>query len=332
MRVLIADKFETEGLELLEKLGCEVRLDPELEPPTLPAALAEHRGEVLIVRSTKVPRPVLESAGELRLIVRAGAGFDNIDWRAAGELGIAVCNCPGMNSTAVAELAMGLLIACDRRIPQQTAELKAGHWYKKEYSKARGLLGRTLLVIGRGAIGREVSRRAQAFGMHLLVFEPTLTPQWAREIGIELVAPTREDLLDAAARADAVTIHVPLIDQTRGMCDAEFFGRMKPGAIIVNTSRGPIIDEPALLDAVKTKGIRAGLDVYCDQPAEKDCNWCPALAEHPNVITTHHVGASTDQAQIAVAEETARIVRVYRDAGTFENCVNAETLRAPAHA
>jgi len=332
MRVLIADKFEPEGIEWLGKLGCEVRLDPELGPETLPAALADHRAEVLIVRSTKVPRPVLESAGELRLIVRAGAGFDNIDWRAAGELGIGVCNCPGMNSSAVAELAMGLLIACDRRIPQQYAELKAGHWNKKEYSRSRGLLGRTLLIIGRGAIGRQVVRRARAFGMRLLIQEPTLTAQWAEEVGLELVGPTHEDLLDAVAQADAVTIHVPLVDETRGMCDAEFFGRMRPGSIFVNTSRGPIVDEAALLDAVETKGIRAGLDVYNDQPSEKDCDWRPAIAEHPNVITTHHIGASTDQAQLAVADETVRIVRVYRDAGTFENCVNAGALRAPAHA
>lgn len=322
MNILIADKLESECIQGLQNLGCSVHVDPELGPETLGEAIRKTEAEILVVRSTKVPGSVLDGTTTLRGIVRAGAGVDNIDVTAATRAGIAVSNCPGMNSAAVAELAMGLLIACDRRIPQQTAELKAGHWNKKEYSKARGLLGATMLVIGRGAIGRQVVRRAKAFGMHLLIEEPSLTPQWAAEIGLELIGSTREDLYRALERSDAVTIHVPLTDTTRGMCNAEFFSHMKRGAIFINTSRGPIVDEAALLEAVRTKDIRAGLDVYCNQPEEKDCQWMPEVASHPNVITTHHIGASTTQAQIAVAEEVVRIVRVYRESGQFENQVN----------
>ncbi|GAB4385386.1 MAG: hypothetical protein Kow0022_11080 [Phycisphaerales bacterium] len=322
MNILVADKLESECIQGLQNLGCSVHVDPELGPDTLGEAIRKTEAEILVVRSTKVPGAVLEGATTLRGIVRAGAGVDNIDVAAATRAGIAVSNCPGMNSAAVAELTMGLLIACDRRIPQQTAELKAGHWNKREYSKARGLLGATMLVIGRGAIGRQVVRRAKAFGMHLLIEEPSLTPQWAAEIGLELIGSTKEDLHRALERSDAVTIHVPLTDTTRGMCNAEFFSHMKRGAIFINTSRGPIVDEAALLEAVRTKDIRAGLDVYCNQPEEKDCQWMPEVASHPNVITTHHIGASTTQAQLAVAEEVVRIVRVYRESGQFDNQVN----------
>lgn len=322
MNILIADKLETEAIKGLEALGCSVQTSPDLTPDTMPDALRKLEPDILIVRSTKVPASVLDSSTTLKGIIRAGAGVDNIDVASATRHGIAVCNCPGMNSSAVAELAMGLLIACDRRIPQQTTELKTGHWNKKEFSKSRGLLGRTLLVIGRGAIGREVVHRAKAFGLRILIEEPALTPQWAKEIGLELIGPTREDLLDAVERADAITIHVPLLDETRGLCNAEFFGRMRRGTIFVNTSRGPIMDEAALLEAVKAKDIRVGLDVYNDQPSEKDCQWRPKIAEHPNVITTHHIGASTEQAQLAVAEEVVRIVKVFRESGRFENQVN----------
>lgn len=322
MNILIADKMESECIQGLQNLGCSVQTNPELGPETLGDAIRKTEAEILVVRSTKVPAGVFTAGTTLRGIIRAGAGVDNIDVPAATKAGIAVSNCPGMNSSAVAELMMGLLIACDRRIPQQTAELKAGHWNKKEYSKARGLQGATMLVIGRGAIGRQVVRRAKAFGMKLLIEEPSLTPQWAEEIGLELIGQTKDDLYAALERSDAVTIHVPLAETTKGLCNAEFFSHMKRGAIFINTSRGPIVDEAALLEAVKSKDLRAGLDVYCNQPEGKDCQWKPELANHPNVITTHHIGASTDQAQIAVAEEVVRIVQVYRETGRFENQVN----------
>jgi len=322
MNVLIADKFEHEGIEAIRGLGCTVRVDPELGPESLPSAMREFTPEILVVRSTKVPGGVVESASTVRGIIRAGAGYDNIDTDAASARNIAVCNCPGMNSDAVAELTIGLLIACDRRICEQDRDLEAGHWNKAEYSKACGLKGRRLLVIGTGAIGLGVVRRAMAFGMEVFVQSRSLTAKWARELGVGLVGPTREDLLDSLGDADAVSIHVPLSDDTRGLCNADFFGRMKPGSIFVNTSRGAVVDESALAEAVRSRGLRAGLDVYNDQPSGKQADWKPEIAGIQGVVTTHHVGASTDQAQLAVAQETVRIIRVYQQTGRFENRVN----------
>ena len=168
MKVLIADKFERSGLDGLKATGCEVIFNPDLKEESLRKAIEETGADVLIVRSTKVTEPMLES-GHLSLVVRAGAGYDNIDITAASARGIYVANCPGKNSVAVAELAFGLILALDRRIPDNVADLRAGKWDKKEYSKARGLYGLTLGVLGFGNVGQEMARRAQAFGMHLAI-------------------------------------------------------------------------------------------------------------------------------------------------------------------
>lgn len=327
MKVLIADKFDAEGIEALRSFGVEVVSDPALGPDTLPQALASHAPEVLIVRSTKVPAPALAAASTLRLIVRAGAGVDNIDVPAASAKRIAVCNCPGMNAAAVAELAIGLLIACDRRIPDQVNELRAGRWNKKEYGKSRGLRGRTLAVVGVGAIGGHVVRIAHAIGMRVVAWSRSMTPDRAAELGVESGGSTKADLLRTVASADAVSVHVALTDDTRGLCDAAFFGAMKPGSIFVNTSRGAVVDEAALADAVRARGIKVGLDVYAAQPATPEADFNPPVAALPGVYGTHHCGASTDQAQQAVADETVRIVRVFRQTGRFENCVNAGEIR-----
>ncbi|MCW5775964.1 MAG: hypothetical protein KIS87_05965 [Phycisphaeraceae bacterium] len=327
MVVLIADKFEAEGIAALGSLGIDVASEPSLGPETLPEALARLSPEVLIVRSTKVPAPALAAASALRLIVRAGAGVDNIDVPAASARRIAVCNCPGMNAAAVAELAVGLLIACDRRIPDQVNELRAGRWNKKEYGKARGLRGRTLGVVGVGAIGGHVVRSAQALGMRVVAWSRSMTPERAAELGVESGGSTRPDLLRMAAACDAVSVHVALTNDTRSLCDAAFFNAMKPGAIFVNTSRGAVVDEAALADAVRAKGIKAALDVYAAQPGTPEADFNPPIAALPGVYGTHHCGASTDQAQQAVADETVRIVRVFKETGRFENCVNAGEIR-----
>lgn len=327
MKVLIADKFDAEGIEALRSFGVEVVSDPALGPDTLPQALASHAPEVLIVRSTKVPAPALAAASTLRLIVRAGAGVDNIDVPAASAKRIAVCNCPGMNAAAVAELAIGLLIACDRRIPDQVNELRAGRWNKKEYGKSRGLRGRTLAVVGVGAIGGHVVRIAHAIGMRVVAWSRSMTPDRAAELGVESGGNTRPDLLRMLAACDAVSVHVALTNDTRGLCDAAFFNAMKQGTIFVNTSRGAVVDEAALADAVRARGIKVGLDVYAAQPATPEADFNPPVAALPGVYGTHHCGASTDQAQQAVADETVRIVRVFRQTGRFENCVNAGEIR-----
>tara|TARA_Y100001933_G_scaffold193176_1_gene192812 strand:+ start:227 stop:1207 length:981 start_codon:yes stop_codon:yes gene_type:complete len=323
MKVVIADKAEQSLVDGLGALGCEVHLDPSLDGASLEACLGEQQPEVLVVRSTKVPAAAIEKgAPALKLIIRAGSGYDNIDGKAAHGQDVAVCNTPGMNAVAVAELAMGHLISLDRRLCDQNAQLKAGHWNKKEFSKARGLKGSTLLVVGAGAIGREVVTRAKAFGIEVSIFDPNITEQEIERLGASPVEGSRSALLAALPGFDAVSMHVPAIESTKGMCDSAFFEAMKPGASFVNTSRGAIVDEPALIAAVQTGKIRAGLDVYCDQPSEKDTPWETPVAELDGVYCSHHCGASTDQAQNAVAEEVVRMVRLYKSDRAIVHCVN----------
>lgn len=329
MRVLIADAFENEGVEGLRAVGCQVDSRPGIGSDGLGEALGATGAEVLIVRSTKVNAGVISKARGLRLIVRAGAGVDNIDIPAASAARVAVCNCPGMNAAAVAELAMGLLLACDRRIVEQTLSLRDGRWDKKEFAKARGLKGRRLGVVGLGAIGAEVVRRARAFDMRVDVWSRSLTPAKAAEIDADFAGTTRAQLLAMAPRCDAVSIHVGLSDETKGLCGREFFAAMRPGAIFVNTSRGGVVDAGALADAIRTKGLRAGLDVFSQQPPTPQGEFTDPVVKLPGVVGTHHCGASTDQAQAAVASEAVRIIEVFKRTGRAENCVNAAEV-APA--
>lgn len=328
MKILIADKFEPAGLEGLKRLGCEVVYEPSAGGEQLGAALEKARPDLLVVRSTKVPAGVLEKAAGLKGIIRAGAGVDNIDLPAASSRGIPVANCPGMNAVAVAELAMAHLLCCDRRVPDQTADLRAGTWNKKEYSRARGLKGLSLAVIGLGAIGRAVVQRAKAFEMDVVGWSRSLTPEGARALGIRFGGNDRASLLKLAGACDAITLHVAGSAETKQMCDAAFFGAIKKGAYFINTSRGSVVDEKALREAVKAKGLRVGMDVYENQPGTPQTEFASETARLPGVCCTHHVGASTDQAQQAVAEEVVRLVDVFGKTGRLENCVNEGDLAA----
>lgn len=325
--VLIADKFDQIGIDGLEELGCSVHVDPDLDPETIPAALKATGAKVLVVRSTKVPASVFDDCGDLGLVIRAGAGHDNIDSAAAGERGVPVCNCPGMNAVAVAELAFGHMLNLDRRISQQTDELRNKHWNKKEYSKARGLKGSKLLVVGMGAIGMELIKRAQAFEMEVSAQSRSMHKETARVLGIKMIEYSREALKEALGEADIVSIHVALCDDTHELCGPGFFAAMKPGAMFINTSRGEIVSEKELIKAIKEKGIRAGLDVYENQPSSKDTQWTTGVAVLDGVSLTHHVGASTDQAQEAVALEVIRIVQTVMDEGKTLHVVNKKSLK-----
>lgn len=325
-RVLIADKFEESGAQALRDLGCAVHTDADLTPETMPAAVKATESDVIIVRSTKVPASVFDACPDLRCVIRAGAGHDNIDSTAAGRAGVPVCNTPGMNAVAVAELAMGHLITLDRRIGEQTVALRNGEWNKGKFAVAQGLKGRTLLVLGLGAIGIEVVKRAQAFGMTVWAQSRSLRPETAQALGIRLIPYTREALYEALAQTDAVTVHVASTPDTRGLCDARFFDAMKPGSFFINTSRGDIVDEQALIQAANDKDIRVGVDVYQDQPADKKAAWTTPLTQIPGAALTHHCGASTDQAQAAVAEEVVRIVQALHETGTPLHIVNAKHL------
>lgn len=323
VNVLIADKFERSGVEGLAKLGCKVADEPSLASDQIPDAIRRTESQILIVRSKKVPAAVIERCDGLKGIIRAGAGVDNIDLPSATAKGIAVCNCPGMNAVAVAELAMGHIICCDRRIAMQTFDARAGVWNKKEYAAARGLKGSRLGIIGFGAIAHALVARAKAFDMQVVAWSRNLTIAKAAELGIEFGGSTRADLLEMVAACDFVSVHVAAVPETRNLCDSEFFAAMKSGAGFVNTSRGSVVDEAALAKAISSKGLRAGLDVYQNQPPTPQANdWSCPLASLPNVTCTHHAGASTDQAQEAVAAETVRIVSVFLGTGRFINCVN----------
>ena len=323
MKILIADKFEQAGIDGLKGLGAVVVHEPGAGADGLGAALARVQPDVLIVRSSKVPAGVLQGASGLRAIIRAGAGVDNIDAAAATERGIGVANCPGMNSVAVAELVFAHLLACDRRVPEQTAQLRAGTWNKKEFSTgARGLKGATLGIIGLGSIGQAVARRAAAFEMSVIGWEKFQTARWAQAMGIRWGGSDRVGLLALARESDAVTVHVALVPETRRMCNAEFFAAMKPGATFINTSRGDVADEGALIAAIRDRGLRAGLDVYENQPAAPKVDFQTPMAQAAASLT-HHCGASTAQAQEAVALEVVRIVKVLMETGKLENSVGA---------
>ncbi|GAB5495165.1 MAG: hypothetical protein Phyf2KO_02450 [Phycisphaerales bacterium] len=326
MRVLIADKFEDQGIEGLKALGCDVTVEPDLGPESLPEAFSRVSPDVLVVRSTKVPSQVIDSGESLRYIIRAGSGYDNIDHAHAGDRGIPVSNCPGMNAVAVAELTIGHLINLDRRIAQQDTELKSGRWNKKEFGKARGLKGMNIFVHGFGAIGQEVATRANAFGMKVYATSRHLSSSEAERLGATLIEPSRDAILKALPEMDAVSLHVPVTDETKGSCNEAFFAAMKPGAYFINTSRGPVVDEAALAKACQTKNIRAALDVYCDQPGFKDGEWSPSIAAAPGVCCTHHCGASTDQAQLAVSDKVVDLVKIFKDTGTAECVVNRAQL------
>jgi D-3-phosphoglycerate dehydrogenase / 2-oxoglutarate reductase len=317
VRVLIADKFEASGQEGLKSAGCEVIYAPGLTEETLGEEVERVRPDVLVVRSTKVTEAAL-NAGALKLVVRAGAGYNTIDVAAASRRGIYVSNCPGKNSIAVAELAFALILALDRRIADNVISLREGHWNKAEYSKARGLFGRTLGLIGLGQIGREMIPRAKGFGMPVAAWSRSLTPESAEQLQIEY----KSSLENVASAAGIVSVHVALNEQTRGLIGANFFERLRPGAYFINTSRAEVVDQDALKWALREKGIRAGLDVFATEPSGGTGEFADEIVKSSSVYGTHHIGASTDQAQDAMAAETVRIVRAFQETGTVPNVVN----------
>lgn len=323
MRLLVADRLPEVHLAQLEASGHAVTYLPETSADDLDAVLADH--EVLVVRSTRVSGQALAAGQSLRLVVRAGSGTDTIDCDAASAYGVAVCNVPGRNAVAVAELAFALLLALDRRIVDQATDLRAGRWRKKTYQDARGIAGRTVGIVGLGDIGLAFAARAAAFGCEVVGLTRTDRPadaeRRAEEIGIRLVG----DLDELARTCDTLSFHVPLSDATRGLIGRELLARVQHGATIINTSRGELVDEDALLDALDAKELHVGLDVYPGEPAAGEGSIDCRLARHPRVIGTHHVGASTEQAQRAVADGVIELVDAFAD-GRLVSCVNQREL------
>ncbi len=322
MEILLADSTPDRSIEALTALGHRCRLEPTLDGDSLGAALGDV--DALVVRSTPVSSEALAGAGQLSLVVRAGAGVNTIDVDAASRLGIFVSNVPGRNAIAVAELTLGLLLAIDRRIADNVADLRSGVWAKKEYSRAQGLHGRSIGIVGLGNIGMAVAKRAQAFGMSVLSLDrdrPSDVAETIRSLGIDLVP----DLHTLAKSVDILTLHVPGGSETAGLVDASVLDALGPDGILLNTSRGDVVDEAALIASLDN-GLRAGLDVFADEPESGSSHIASPVAGHPNVVGTHHIGASTEQAQRAVADGVVEVLHAFT-LGEIRNCVNLETAQ-----
>lgn len=319
MKILLADKISPVAIEAFQAIpGAEVISKPTLTADDLPTNLGDV--EILVVRSTKVTRAAFEAAPKLGLVIRAGSGVNTIDIECATERDVRVANCPGKNSVAVAELAMGLLLSIERRIPDCVAQLRAGKWNKKEFGVADGLKGKTVGLVGTGQIGSELIKRLRGFDVDIIAYDICLDDAKAKEMGI-----TRcENLLDVAKKADIVSIHVPLLPSTRGMIGKEFIAAMKDGATLLNTSRAEIVDNDALLVALDEKNMRCGLDVYPNEPGTAVADFDSPLGKHPHCYGSHHIGASTAQAERVTGLEAARIAACFAAGEAVPNCVNAK--------
>jgi D-3-phosphoglycerate dehydrogenase / 2-oxoglutarate reductase len=324
VRILFADKLSEQTLRDLESRGHECVSEPGLGAGDLPDHIAGH--DALVVRSTKVPQAVFEAADRLVLVIRAGAGTNTIDTDAAAERGVFVCNVPGRNAAAVAELTMGLLLAVDRRIPDNVSDLRAGRWDKATYAKADGLLGKTMGILGLGSIGLLVAERAAAFGIQVRSVAKDGRSRDVVARAEELGITQCTSLEELVATSDIISLHVPSSSGTKHLVDDAFLARMRPGAILLNTSRGDVVDQAALLRALAEGRVRAGLDVFDGEPGSGRAEWDSPLARHPGVVATHHIGASTEQAQRSIAQGVTELVDGFM-AGDVRDCVNLDPDR-----
>lgn len=320
MRILIADKFPEHGLAHLREAGHAVDFQPDLTGETLGEAAGD--AEILVVRSTEVSAETIERAPSLALIVRAGAGTNTIDKAAAASKAIHVSNVPGRNAVAVAELTLGLILAIDRRIPDNVSDLRSSVWNKTLYSKGIGIMGRKLGIVGAGAIGMAVATRANAFGLRLhAVSKPRREATEERMADLDFTF--HPSLHDLAAAVDILSFHVPATSETRHLVDADLLSALRPGAVLINTSRADVVDEEALLKALESGDLWVGVDVFADEPGSGSGEVSSALAAHPRVYGTHHIGASTAQAQQAVADGALEVIDAFA-AGEIINCVNLQ--------
>ena len=294
MKIVVAEKISPQAVALLEAEEGWSVVTPERYQADVRAALAD--ADCLIVRSAvQVTPDLLQCASRLRVIGRAGVGVDNVDVEAATRRGIVVMNTPGANAVAVAELTMALMLCLARHVSRADQSTRAGKWEKKALQGTE-LRGRMLGIVGLGRIGIEVSRRAKAFGMHVIASDPYVSPALAEELGIALYS-----LDELYAQSDYISMHVGLTPQTSGMLDAAAFGKMKRGVRLVNCARGELIDEAALAEVLRSGHVAgAALDVFVNEPPVG----CPVLSL-PNVVLTPHLGASTAEAQDAVGVQIA---------------------------
>jgi D-3-phosphoglycerate dehydrogenase len=318
IKVFVSDDVNEDKLEPLRAAGFAIEKRIKLSPDELKEALKDADG--LVVRSeTKVTKDVMDAAPKLRVIGRAGVGVDNIEVAAATTRGIVVMNAPDGNTITTGEHAVALLVALARNIPQANASLRGGKWDKKKFVGVE-LLGKTLGIIGLGRIGKVVATRAKGFGMNIVAFDPFISPEQARDLDIETAS-----LDEVFSRADFLTIHTPLTQDTRGIIGPEAFAKMKKGARIVNCARGGLVDEAALVNAIKEGTVAgAALDVFEQEPPPVD----HPLLSMDNVIVTPHLGASTKEAQEGVALTVAEQMRDYLLTGALRGAVNAPSVGA----
>ncbi len=316
LKVLVADKFPEKYIQQMKDLNLDVDYEPKLGEKDLQEA-AKY-ADILVVRSTVVNEEAISNSKKLNLIIRAGSGVNNINIATANKKGVYVANCPGMNSVAVAELAVGLIIAVDRRIADNVSDFRNGKWNKAEYSKADGLLGKTLGIVGTGQIGVEVINRAKGFGLNIIAWSRSLTNEKAELLGVER-CQTLDELF---SKADIVSVHLAQTADTKKLIGKDLINKMKKGAYFINTSRAGVVDEDALIEAAKAEKIFLGLDVFNNEPEGKGGDFTTPLQGLKNVYLTHHIGASTEQAQDAVADETVRIINDFINTGVIRNWVN----------
>lgn len=315
MKALIADAFPEHARNALAAAGISVTYEPESGGKGL-TDLGAH--DIVVVRSSKLTGEAIRSAKHLQLIVRAGAGVNTIDVSAASKLGVYVTNCPGKNAVAVAELTFALLLGVDRHIASAASELRGGVWNKKAYAKADGLLGKTLGIVGFGTIGREVAARAHAFGLDVIAWSRSLDDDTAEAYGVERAS----SLSALASRCDIVSIHLPLSADTKKIIGTDFLEALPKNAIVVNVARDGIVDEAAIADAIEKRGLRYATDVFDGEPSAGNAPFTHVLAQSAKVLATPHIGASTEQAQNAVADEAVRIITTFARTGAALNCVN----------
>jgi D-3-phosphoglycerate dehydrogenase len=325
MKIVIADLFSPEGVEELKKMG-EVTYIPKKVGKEFEQEMATVQPEILIVRSKKVTKDVINADPKLVAVIRAGAGYDTIDVAYCSSKGITVSNCPGKNNIAVAELAMGLILSLDRRIPENVQLLKEGKWNKEAYAECSGLFGRTLGLIGTGFVGSEVAKRAIAFGMKVIAYDIFISKEDMEKKGMVKV----DVLEDLIKKADVISMHVPLLKETAGMINAKFMSMMKDDAVIINTARGELAVEADVIARLNAKPLfYYGCDVICNEPSFKKGEFKSELAMHSKCYATHHIGASTKQAEEAIGIEAVRMVKKYSETKVMDNVVNAKDIKKP---
>ncbi len=319
-KILVSDPIGSEGVALLQSKA-DVDVKTGMKPPELLSVIGDYDG--LVVRSeTKVTKEVIETAKKLKVVARAGIGVDNIDLDAATSAGIAVVNAPTGNTVAAAEHTMALMLALSRNVPTAHQSLKSGEWKRSQFMGVE-VRNKTLGVCGLGRVGSEVAHRAQSFDMRLVGYDPFVSPDYARSKGIELLS--LEELL---AESDFITLHTPLTDGTRGMIGSKEVALLKPGARLINVARGELVDEQAILDGLDSGQLGGvALDVFAEEPPQNT-----RLVDHPRVVVTPHLGASTEEAQREVAIEASEQVLAVLNGEPARNTVNAPFVAPEVHA